>query len=298
MRTAALWLGLRRGLLTLLGLVLGLGLCASPVLAGSYSCAIASVSGISLAYDPFAPTQTLGTGTIAISCTKSGGNASMVYYELGINGGLNLSGSQSRASNGSAWISYNPWRDSANSQVWSDFSSNRIKGSLSFSTSTTVYVNYYITVPAGQNIGAGTYLDTQTLKLYQGDTAIAASSDISPTQQTFGISLSVVPKCFLSSPPGDVLFNYTSFQTNASVASTSFAVTCLSNTSYSMALDATSGTLLGLSYSLSLSKTGPQTGNGLAQGASINGSIAKGQSGTCNGAACTASETRTLTISY
>lgn len=294
MNLCAPWGRLRRRL----WLLLGLALCCPALHAGSYSCAIASVSGISLVYDPFAPTQTLGTGTVAINCTKSGGNASTVYYELGINGGLGLSGGQSRASNGSAWIGYSTWRDSANTQAWSDLTGNRIKGSLIFTTSSTVYLNYYITIPAGQNVGAGTYLDTQTLKLYQGDTATAASTDISPTQQTFGMSFSVVPKCFLSSPPGDVHFSYTSFQTTASVASTSFAVTCQNNTSYSMALDATSGTLLGLNYSLSLSKTGPQTGNGLAQSASINGSMAKGQSGTCSGGACTASEPRTLTISY
>ena len=265
---------------------------------GTFACAISSASGISLTYDPASTTQTLGTGTVAITCTKSGSNSDTVYYELGINGGINVSGLQSRAVDGVSAINYNTWRDNASSQVWNDISSNRIKGSLSSNSSSTVYVNYYVSIPSMQNVGAGTYLDTQTIKLYQGVTASAASTDISPKVQTFGVSLTVAAKCTLSSPPGDVHFNYTSFQTTASLASTSFAVTCLSNTTYTMALDSSTGALLGLTYSLSLNKPGTQTGNGFSQSATINGSMASGQSGLCNGASCTASETRTLTISY
>jgi spore coat protein U-like protein len=279
-------------------LCLSILLLASPVYASSFSCAVSSNSGISLIYDPASPTQTVGTGSVAINCTKSGSNSATVYYELGIDGGVNLSGVQSRTINGTSAINYNTWRDNGNSQVWNDISSNRIKGSLSSTSSSTVYVNYYVSIPASQNVGAGTYLDTQTVRLYQGLSAGAASTDISPTSQPFGVSLTVAAKCSLSSPPGNVHFNYTSFQTSASLASTSFAVTCLNNTTYSMALDSISGTLLGLNYSLSLSKSGTQTGNGFAQSATVNGSMAGGQSGTCNGASCTSNETRTLTISY
>jgi hypothetical protein len=64
-----------------------------------------------------------------------------------------------------------------------------------------------------------------------------------------------------------------------------------------MALDATSSTLLGLNYTLSLSQTNA-TGTGLSQTFTINGSIAGGQSGTCATASCSGTETRTLTITY
>ena len=279
-------------------LCLGLWLISPVAQAGPFACAVSSASGISLVYDPISPTQTVGMGTVAITCTKSGSNTDTVYYELGLSGGVNLSGSQSRALNGASAIAYNTWRDVGNSQVWNDISSNRIKGSLTSTTSSTVYLNYYISVPSAQNVGAGTYLDTQTAKLYQGISAALAATSMSPTVQTFGVSLAVAGKCALSSPPGNVNFQYTSFQTTASLASTSFAVTCMSNTTYDMSLDSTSGSLLGLNYSLSLSKTGVQTGNGLAQSATINGSMASGQSGTCSGAACTASQVRTLTITY
>ena len=65
-----------------------------------------------------------------------------------------------------------------------------------------------------------------------------------------------------------------------------------------MQLDATSGDLLGLQYSLALSATGTQVGTGIAQNASVNGAIAAGQSGTCGTGSCSATQTRTLTITY
>ena len=280
-------------------LILSVCCLSSPaVFGGTFLCAVSSASGLSLTYDPASPAQTVGMGTAAITCTKSGGNLATVYYELGTNGGINVSGAQSRAVSGAFQINYNTWSDSARSLVWNDIASGRVKGSITSASSSTVYLNYYVSIPNAQNVGVGTYLDTQTIKLYQGASAIAASTDISPTVQTFGMAFAVAAKCSLSSTPGDVNFNYTSFQTAASLASTSFAVTCVDNTSYTMALDANSGTLLGLTYTLSLSKSGTQTGNGFSQSASIQGSMPAGQSGTCNGAACQGSEARTLTIRY
>jgi hypothetical protein len=64
-----------------------------------------------------------------------------------------------------------------------------------------------------------------------------------------------------------------------------------------MALDATSGTLVGLTYGVALSQSAA-TGTGVAQTFSINGTIAAGQSGTCATGSCSGSATRTLTITY
>jgi hypothetical protein len=64
-----------------------------------------------------------------------------------------------------------------------------------------------------------------------------------------------------------------------------------------MALDATSGTILGVNYTLALSAASG-TGTGLAQAYSINGNVAAGQAGTCATGSCTASQARTLTITY
>jgi hypothetical protein len=64
-----------------------------------------------------------------------------------------------------------------------------------------------------------------------------------------------------------------------------------------MALDATSGTIVGLNYTLALSQASA-TGNGVTQTYSVNGNIAGGQAGTCSTASCSGSQTRTLTVTY
>jgi hypothetical protein len=66
-----------------------------------------------------------------------------------------------------------------------------------------------------------------------------------------------------------------------------------------MALDATSGTVIGLNYTLALSAAGG-TGAGLtAANYTVDGTMASGQSGTCGTTAvCTGSQARTLTVTY
>jgi spore coat protein U-like protein len=117
------------------------------------------------------------------------------------------------------------------------------------------------------------------------------------SQSTFNISIVTIASCTLTSPPASINLGYTSFQAAPAAASANFGVNCTTNMPYTMSLDATSGTLVGLNYSLALSQTA-STGTGVAQTFSINGSIAAGQSGTCATGSCSASQTRTLTITY
>ncbi len=102
--------------------------------------------------------------------------------------------------------------------------------------------------------------------------------------------------CNLTTAPGNIVFNYTGFGAAAN-ASTTYGVTCTSYLPYTMALDATSGTLLGLSYTVNLAASGG-TGTGVEQSYAINGTIPAGQSGTCGSGSCSASQARTLTITY
>lgn len=284
-----LWAG---GLLAL-GLVL-----AGPALAGPFSCAIASVSGISLAYDPTSPTALVGSGTVTVNCSKTGGNTATRFLEIGAGTGLNASGGQNRAANGPALLGYALRRDSALATAWGDTAGTRLAASVTSVNPATVTLNWWLTVPAGQPGTAGSYLDTVTLTLYQADTANPALTDTSPTTATLSVALSVTGQCRLSAPPGAVQFSYTSFQTTAATATSGFAVTCTNGTPYTLALDATTGTLLGLNYQLALSATGTRLGNGTAQAMSISGTMPAGQSGTCAAATCSASQVRALTVSF
>ena len=273
-------------------------LLSGAVQAGPFSCAIASVSGISLSYNPDAPGALVGSGTVTVNCTKSGGNTATRFLEVGAGAGLNPAGTQNRAASGSSLLSYALRRDAALTAAWGDTAGARLAASVTSVNTTTVTLNWWLTVPAGQPVAAGTYLDTVTLRLYQADTANPALTDTSPTTATLSVALSVTSQCRLSSPPGAVQFNYTSFQTTPATATSGFAVTCTNGTPYTVALDATTGTLLGLNYQLALSATGTRVGNGLAQPMSITGTMPAGQSGVCAAASCSASQVRTLTVSY
>jgi hypothetical protein len=85
------------------------------------------------------------------------------------------------------------------------------------------------------------------------------------------------------------------------VQTSPFSVTCSSGLPYTMALDATGGTLLaiGISYTLALSPPAT-TGTGGPQPYLITGTIAGGQAGICSSSsvACSASQLHAVTITY
>ena len=279
--------------------LLAVGVVGMPTaLAGPLSCALGPVSGFSLAYSASSPSMLVATGTVALNCTKTGTNIDTRYYELGASSGLNALGSQLRASSGTGFLNYGLYRDASLANAWGETTGNRLAGAVTTASSTLVNVSFWFAVPASHWVSSGTYTDTVTVFLYQGPQPMPATVDSSPTTASFSVTLSVISQCTLSAPPGTLLLSYTSFQSAASTASTNFAVTCTNGLPYTASLDASSGTLLGLTYSLSISPAGTRTGTGVAQGLSIVGTLAPGQSGICSAGSCTASDTRTLTITY
>jgi hypothetical protein len=70
-------------------------------------------------------------------------------------------------------------------------------------------------------------------------------------------------------------------------------VRCTSGQTYTLALDATSGTVSGLSYTLSV-PSGNQTGTGVAVAHQVTGGMIAGQAGSTT----PSTDTRTLTITY
>jgi len=147
-------------------------------------------------------------------------------------------------------------------------------------------------MPAGQAASgpASTYTDTVTATLRDSSgTAIGTTS--------FGVTVLTTNTCQLSVAPTDVSFTYTSFQAGTSSAAGSFGIRCTTALPYTMALDATSGTVFGLTYTLALSASSG-TGNGATQTYNVNGSMAANQVGTCATGVCTGSQTRTLTLTW
>lgn len=129
-----------------------------------------------------------------------------------------------------------------------------------------------------------------------GAASLANAATVGP--QNFNVTVNLTSSCQLTSAPTDVAFTYTSFQAAAATATpSSFQVKCTNLRPYTMALDATSGTVIGLNYTIALSAAGG-TGNGADQTYSITGSMAAGQSGNCAAASCSGTDIRTLTITY
>jgi spore coat protein U-like protein len=276
-------------------LMLGL---APQVALAAYSCSM-SVTGISAVYDPLTSTPTDSSGTFTLSCTRASSDSSTLYVDVKASQGLYVSGSsQNRAQivGGTTRILYDLYRTSARtgSSQWKASSSSDYSVSINFGTalSASRTMGYYFRAPAAQVVAVGSYADTVTPTAYLRGTSTQLATVAIP------IDITVVGACQISSSPGTVALSYTSFQSTSSTASTSFAVKCVSGNTYSMSLDATSGTLQGLNYSLAITPSGTQTGSGSPQSATITATIAANQGGTCSSANCTASRVHTLTITY
>jgi spore coat protein U-like protein len=115
---------------------------------------------------------------------------------------------------------------------------------------------------------------------------------------TFNVTVTLTSVCSVTTSPANVAFTYTSFQGSPAVSTGGgFTVKCTNNLPYTMSLDSTSGTVLGLNYTVAVPTT-TQTGTGADQAFTVTGSIAANQSGTCNLGTCSGSQTRTLTVTY
>lgn len=271
-----------------------LGLLAAPALA-VVSCT-ASVTSIVKGYDPNDTAATIATGSYTVSCTRAAGDPSTFNWSLGADNGSNPSGAQNRVTLGTRTYSYELYRLTPynNTNRWQDAASTRFTGTVNFGSqlSASSTGSFDLVLLGPQTVRpAGTYTDTVTV------TVRNASSGVMLSQSTFSVSIVTIASCTLATPPGNINFAYTSFQVTAATASTNFGVNCTTGVPYTMSLDATAGTLLGLPYTLSISQSS-STGTGAAQTFSISGSISGGLSGTCATGTCSATDVRTLTITY
>jgi spore coat protein U-like protein len=269
--------------------LLACALLAPGLASAAYSCSISS-GGFSTIYVATSPTTTIVQSSFTITCTRALSDATTMSYSVAADNGANAQGTHNRAAFGASRISYDLFKDSACGTQWRG--PQTISGTLNFSgsTSASVTVQYWGCITASQTgLPAGTYTDSVTLTATYGNLNSTATG-------AFGVSITTNPICNLTNAPTDIVFTYVAFGPVAN-ASTTFGVTCTNTLPYTMALDATSGTVLGLNYTLALS-AGSGTGTGSLQSYSINGSIAAGQPGTCAMGSCAASQPRTLTITY
>ncbi len=274
-------------------LILTGALCLNALPAHAVTCATFSSPGWSLTYDPQAALAATTTSSVTVTCTRQAGDAKNTTLTVAANSGIQPLGAinQAKTAAGSL-LQYNNYTDAAYTLVWgtagSTLSVPLVFGAIG--TTATATVAFYARIPAGQvTAAAGTYSDLVTMTLNKGATVVSTT--------TFPVTVIINPVCTISTPPGAIALSYASFQGTNALGSTSFAATCTNALPYTLSLDVTSGTLLGLTYTLAV-PTGTYSGTGLPQSYTINAAIAAGQAGTCATAACTASATHTLTITY
>lgn len=274
-------------------LLLALAACLPRWATAAITCNFSS-PGFAAAYVPSTPTVNITQSSVTVTCQRNaGGDATSIAYTVAANNGLNATGNQNRARLGATAnrILYDTYRDGGCATDWRANAANRLAGTITGMSGfipVSQTLSWWGCIPASQlGLPAGTYTDTVTMTLRYG-----ASS---PTA-TFPVSIYTPASCSITTAPGTVSFTYTAFGA-AQVASTPYGVTCTNLLPYTMSLDATSGVIVGLQYTLALSVANA-VGTGLAQPYSINGNMPANQAGTCGAANCAGTQARTLTITY
>lgn len=244
-------------------------------------------------------------GSISITCTRAVTDSASPTYQVGMTGiGGGVRQLIWQGSPGAATLNHAIYLDSARTTLWNNGGNkvSEVQYPMSFGTNlvTTVVMPFYLRVPSQTGKPGGTYIGAPfnvTLNF------TGPGSPPSVSIGTINIAAVINPTCTITTSPGNIVINYASFGA-AQTTSTTFASTCTNKTPYTMALDATSGTLLGLNYTLAIQNAAGTAsvigavGTGAAQAFSIKATVAAGQSGACNAATCTASQPRTLTITY
>ena len=276
------------------------------------SCTTPAVSATSTAYNgPLGTVLNATLGTISFTCSStSGADASSVLVRA--NHGTNVSGTQNRAEILATlqFLNYEAHWDSSCGTIWTNntVTANMIVVALTPNVlNQAMAANFYLCVPLGQTPPAsGTYADTVTVRVRNStNTGFITGS----AATTFGVSVVVPASCASLTTPADLTFNYTAFGA-AATASTTFNVTCTTNLPYEISLDAYTGVVGGLLYTLNINAVPPNTvtpvkakGTGAAQLHTIFGNMVSGQAGSCpssTAAACATaqSDARSVTITY
>lgn len=299
--------------------------CGLPAHA-AISCSF-TVSAINVAYNYHNLSPTDATGTYTVTCTRSAGGVDPLTYawRLEANNGANNTGGTSRVAlvtGAGPYLTYQLYRVLA-SGIWQLSTTNSFVGAATFANNaTTTYTsgsqNFYFRMPQPTGGGiaqrpVGTYTDSATITLYNN---VPSGAALTSSQMPVTASVAADCRISLGSSVGPITFNYVSNQgtalgTNTSVAPTNTlaAIRCNDTLPYTVRLDSTTGTSLGLNYTLSTA-TGVAPvvsklviATGLVQNNIIYGSMAAGQLGNCAGATptatgCTSTTLRTLYVDF
>ena len=267
-------------------------------------CSISATSmPLSTVYSAPAATQTY-TGTISGSCTKEATDIRQPYIYIGINEGNPPAGRAMVRQNGADLLNYQIYNAVGLTSIWNEATApNNGTGGVSYrmnnvATAQAFTYSYYLNIPTGQTTApAGIYSDsaiTATIRL--SDNAGLNTGALISTA-VFSANASIQHSCYFSTNPSTLNLNYTSFTGTAVTGASSFALSCTFNSPYTLAIAPTTGTALGINYSLALSAA-LGTGTAAPQNFTVTGTAAAGQAGTCAIGVCSANNPHTVTVTF
>ena len=145
-------------------LILGATLAGALAPGGAWallqSCTITTVPVNFGTYDPLSGTPNTATGTVNLVCTLG----LLQTWTVGLSAGNSGSFAQRVLSNGGSSLAYNLYTSASYASVWGDGSGGTSvdSGTQVIGTTNATYT-VYGRIPAGQDVGAGSYLDTITV---------------------------------------------------------------------------------------------------------------------------------------
>jgi Spore Coat Protein U domain len=282
-----------------------LSLFSVPSMA-AVSCNV-TVTPVNVVFSPTVTGNNVTVGSYTVNCNRTLVSDANLNFDLAVNNGLQPNGAQNRVQLAASANRYNYelYRNTTftNANRWQAANALRFTGTAVFTgaslSAAPVTAPFYVVLVGPQTVRpAGIYTDTATATLRIDGSATVLDST------TFNVQVTTNNSCQFSTTPSPVSLNYVAFQNTASTGSSNFAARCTTALPYSIALDVTSSTLLGLNYTLAISPTGSPAGSfnyvgtGLAQNYTVNVNIPASQAGTCPTGNCTSFQQRTLTISY
>jgi spore coat protein U-like protein len=137
----------------------------APTALGAASCSV-SANAVSFGvYNPLSGTPLTSMATLTTTCTQIGNGSTRVSFTVSLSTGASGSYASRTLISGASKLSYNLYPTAAYQSVWGDGSgiSVTVPGTLHVTGGRPLQqqVNtIYGQIPAGQDVGAGSYLDT------------------------------------------------------------------------------------------------------------------------------------------
>ena len=237
--------------------------------------------------------------TLTVNCTRTSTNGpSAVNYTITPDNGDYPTGTTNRARRVFLfffpfYLSYDLYTNSSCATMWSGTAP--ITGSLDWPSNGTGTLSqthsFWACMPA-QNVQIdGTYDDNVQFTMQynnQGQKTVYGSMDV---------NIIAPASCVITTPPGNIVLNYTAFSPTAVVADSTVGMRCTASMPYTLEILPPNDVLAGVRYSVvPLPASGTGTGNPVNH--TIRATAPAGQPGECAAGTCSQTRTHELRITY